>query len=456
MRGKRPTSITMKSMKVNPLEGKILPGMIRFSLPIMAVNLLSMLFSVADTAVIGRFGHRNAVSAIGASSAVIMLLVGALTALSVGVTTVVGNLYGKENKEAVNRTVNALLPTAFILGACLTLLVEIAAVPILQLIHCPSEIFDDALLYFRIYFAGVPFSLGYCFLSYSVQASGDSFHPLLIEMMAAALNIILNLLFVIVFDWNIFGVAVATVISQICSCLGIVIYMANKKDELHLSLKKQKAFTGLSDVFRMGIPSSLESIIMALTGVVISSFLNQFSPDVIAGNTIAQSIEGIITVSFVGFSAASVVFISQNYGAQNKKRILKSFYITMSVSFVLAELIGICVYLMRNDILRLFTTEHAIMETAGLRLFYMCVFFGFCATMNALGGCIRGLNDAKSPLVISILCSVVFRLTWLFTLALPRKDLSLAYVCFPICWILATLLCTLVFVFRYRRIHTDP
>lgn len=444
-----------KTATIDPVRGKILPSMIKFSLPIMAVNLLSMLFSVADTAVIGRFGHENAVSAIGASSAVVMLLVGSLTALSVGVTTMIGNLYGKEDKEGISKAVNSLLLTALILGVCLTLVVEVAAVPILELVNCPPEVLDDALLYFRIYFAGVPLTLVYCFLSYAVQASGDSFHPLLIEMAAAILNVLLNLLFVIVFDWNILGVAVATVASQLLSCVVIIAYMRGKTDELHIDLKKQKAFTGMSDVFRIGIPSSIESIVMALTGVVISSFLNSFNPNVIAGNTISQSIEGIITVSFVGFSAASVVFIAQNRGAGNRERILQSFLITMGVSFVLAEMIGIAVYLLRGQVMLLFTTVPEIMEVAGIRMLYMCVFFGFCATMNSVGGCLRGMDDTKSSLIISIICSVVFRLTWLITLALPRKDMSLAYVCFPICWIMATALGVVVFIYRYRRMKAN-
>ena len=218
-----------------------------------------------------------------------------------------------------------------------------------------------------------------------------------------------------------------------------------------IDLSKQKAFSGKSsEIFRMGIPAALESIVMSLTGVVISSFLNTFSPDVIAGNTISQSVEGIITVSFTGLSAASVVFISQNRGAENKDRIRQSFLISNLAAFVLAELIGISVYLFRNPILSLFTTVPEIMETAGLRMFYMCCFFGFCAAMNSIGGCLRGMNDTKSPLIISVLCSVVFRLTWLFALALPAKSLRLAYVCFPICWILASVLGTAVFFIRYR------
>lgn len=442
----------MKKTKVNPLSDNLFFGMIRFSLPIVSICLLTMLFSSADMAVIGRFGHKNAVSAIGATSTIISMLIGSLTALSIGVTVSLGSLYGKEDKREINNYVNTMPLTAFMLGLLLTIFAEVFAPQILHLVNCQELLWTDAIIYFRIYFLAVPFTVTYCFLSAVLQAGGDSVRPLLFEILSFVINIILNLFFVICLDLNVMGVALATLISQAICCLSCIIYLCLQDNELALRLNKQRLFINTRSLWRIGIPASLESTAMNLTGIVISAFMNKFPPDVIAGNAIAQSIEGLIVVSFVGFSNASVVFISQNVGAGQMERVKKSFLISLATVFILGESMGIIIYLLSDYILLIFTSSPSIMEVAGIRLFFMCNTFGLCGTMNTISGCIRGLGDSSKPLAISLLCSVGFRLTWLFFLAIPRQSLPLTYLCFPICWGMITVLGTVVFIIDYCKL----
>ena len=443
---------SMKTRKpVNPLEGNLFTNMIRFVLPVMGVSLLTTLFSVADTAVIGRFGHAGAVSAIGATAAVSSLISGSLTAMSAGVTALAGNLFGAKEKEKIHDLLHVIPLTLGLLSALLACITLLGTDQIFAWINCPSEIFSDAKLYFTIDFLSLPFTAVYVFLSSIVQASGDTWHPLVFELSAAAANVAGNLVFVILFDLNILGVAAATYLSRLLACILILHFLMHRTGDLKLSVKEMKLFKGTKELWKMGIPSSLDYIAMSMTSVVISAFMNTFSPDVIAGNTIGQSLESMVVICFTGFSGAGAVFVSQNNGAGNRKRVMESFLLSMSAAFLLAEGAGILVYLFRRPLLMIFTSSEAIMESASLRLFWMCLFFGLCGTMNVIGGCIRGLKDAKSPVYLSIVCSVFFRLSWLYFIAIPKNSPALAYACFPAAWAMFTLAGIVVFMRDYGK-----
>lgn len=437
-----------KTLQIDPLKGSIMRGMLIFAFPISISALLTMLFSCADTVVIGQFGHENAISAIGVSASVLNFLVGGLTALASGVTVIAGKYYGQNRHDLIRKLLHSLPMTALTLGAALSGLAIGLSGVILRLLNCPSEIMSDALIYFRIYFLGVPLTVLSTFLSAMLQAKGNSYVPFFFQIAAAAVNIALNLLFVIVFDWNVAGVAIATVLSQILLAVAMMIYMTAQKDELKLYLENLTLFHHTKKVFAIGIPSSLEGVVLNLSGVIIASVINRFDTNVIAGNTIATTMEGLMVITFTGFASASTVYISQNYGAGNLERVKQTYRLTMLTVFVSAEFVGGLLYAFSRKLLLLFTSDSAVIENARIRMLYMCLFFGFCGIMNVISGCERGLGDSKMPLVISIVCSVAFRLTWIFTYAAWRGTIEAIYVSYPICWGL----CSILNIFALRRL----
>lgn len=441
----------MPDKNINPLEGSILKGMLLFALPISISALLTMLFSCADTIVIGRFGHENAISAVGVSSSVLNLLVSGLTALAGGVTVTAGKYYGQGNDKKIRALLHTLPFTAFVLGTALSLCAICFSNRILTLLNCPAEIFHDAILYFRIYFLGVPLTAISCFLSSMLQARGNSYVPFFFQILASGINILLNLLFVIVFDWNVAGVAIATVLSQLWLAAAITIYMTKLSDELKLNLRELTVFQDTAHVLSIGIPSSLEGIVLNLSGTIISAVINRFDTAVIAGNTVAATIEGLMVLTFTGFANASAVYVSQNYGAGKTDRVWRTYRLTLATVFLLSELAGILTYLFSARLSALFTQDPAIIQSAQTRMFYMCLFFGLCGTMNVIGGCQRGLDDARTPLYIAVICSVVFRLTWIFTYAAWSGTIEAIYMSYPICWGLCTALNILAFRRLFRR-----
>ena len=440
-----------RRLEVDPLHGPILKNMLLFGLPIVGSSILHVLFSAADTAVIGNFGHEGAISAIGVCMPVCHLLIAGLGALSGGVTIVFGRMYGRRETDKVSDLVQALPLTAFTLGAALAIVACVLSTPILRLVNCPESLFAEARVYFCIYFAAVPFSMTQYFLASVLQSRGNSFIPFVFQMSAAVVNIFINLIFVIVFDWNIAGVASATLFSQMLSSTAMVVFYTRQRDEIRLHLNRMRVFTGLGEVFRVGIPSSLEGMIINISGVVISAAINRFDPVVIAGNTLSGTLEGFMSISFVAFSSSGVVFISQNYGHRDLPRVRRIFRTTLAGVLIAGEVIGFLVYLASPYVLKIFSPDAGIIAYARVRLFYMCMFYGLCGTLNAISGCVRGLGNTKLPLAISVISSFFFRITWIYTYAAWKGTIEAIYMAYPICWAINTVLNVAAFYYVFKQ-----
>ena len=214
---------------VDPLKGPILINMIWYSLPVLASNILQMLFSTVDTMVIGRFGEGTAISSIGAVSSAISFLMNGLLSLSGGVTVVLGNLYGKKDEDGIRRIHQSIPLTSLLLGAILGAVAWFFTMPILKAVHCPQELMDGAAAYFRLYFLSAPFAVTNLCISSSMQAKGESLIPVVFSLATAVINTVLDLLFVGVFGWDIFGVGLATVISQLIGTAAGLIYLSESQ-----------------------------------------------------------------------------------------------------------------------------------------------------------------------------------------------------------------------------------
>lgn len=432
-------------IQVDPLRGSIVKGMTLFALPIMATSFLQMLFSSFDTMVIGKFGSDTAMAAVGACTSIIMLIVSCATALNTGISITVGTCYGTGKLEEIRAILQSLPLSGFCIGLFVTIPVMFFSEPLLRLVRCPENLLMQSGCYFRIYFLSVPFMMVFSFLSAVLQARGQSLQPFIIQIFCSAVNLGLNLLFVIVFHWDIAGVAIATVISQFLSAALILLYFVFIEKEVPLCLCGLTFFKNLGHVLRLGIPTALEGMIMNLSGVVVQAAINGFPEHIISGNAVATSIEGLTCVAFVGFASGSVVFISQNYGRGDLERVRKVYRTTMLLVFTLGEAIGILVYLLAPQLLSLYTDSAQIAEIARLRMLFMCLSQGLCGTMNCISGCIQGLGDTKTPLIISLATSCGFRILWVCTVAQWIGSISAIYVSYPICWGLTTLLSIIAF-----------
>ncbi len=438
-----------RNMAVDPLHGNVVMGMLLFALPIMGTVFLQMLFTSVDTMVVGRYGSDNAMAAVGACSAIISLIVSAVSGLGTGISILAGQRTGRGDREGVSKLLHSIPLTALCIGGAAAAAVIPGASFLLERMHCPQSLLPRAAQYFGIYLLSLPFMVCFQFLSAVSNAEGNSFLPFVIEAACGLLNLGLNLLFVIAFRWDVAGVAVATVLSQVCGASAVFCYFAFFQKRVQI--RRLRLFTGFGEVFRIGLPSSLESVVMNLSGVVMQSAINGFPESVISGNAVASSIEGLICVSFVGFSSAATVFISQNYAAGDIVRTRKiQRGVTLCV-LALGELLGLALYAAADLLTALYTADPMIAQAARVRMAFMCLPYGLLAAMNVSGGCVLGLGDTKIPLAISVACSCLFRIVWIYAYAIPRGTVEAIYISYPICWLLATLLYVVAFFGLLRK-----
>lgn len=434
-----------RQLRVDPLHGSILKNMTLFALPIMGTAFLQVLFNSVDTMVIGRYGTENAMASVGSSASVIGMIVTAFTGLGTGVSILVGAQSGKGDQDGTSELLHSLPLTGFYIGLLVAILANVLAKPILYAIHCPDNLLSDALLYFRIYFWSAPFMMIFTLLASVLQARGASFQPFVIQVSCSGMNLILNLVFVIVFHWNVAGVAIATVISQMASAAAILFYFARIEKEVSLSFQKLRAFHGFGEVLRIGVPSSLTSVLMNLSGVIMQTAINGFPDYVISGNTVSSSIEGLMSIAFVGFSSGSMVFVAQNYASANLQRTRKVQICATLTALIQGEIVGFLIYTFAGFFIGLYTDSAQIAEYAKLRMFYMCLPYGFCGTMNVMSGCVRGLGNTKIPMGIAFISSCLFRIVWICTYARWKGTVDAIYVSYPMCWVLATILYWIAF-----------
>lgn len=443
--------MSMGNQKIDPLHGSLLKNMLLFSLPVVGTAFLQVLFGSVDTMVIGRFGSENAMASVGAGASLINLIIGACMSLGTGVSILAGQKIGQGDEKSLSQLLHSLLLSALLLGALVAMPVIFLAEALLRSQHCPEGLLGNAVLYFRIYFLSMPFMMAFTFFSAVMHARGDSFRPFLIEVGCGALNLVLNLIFVVVCGWNVAGVAVATVLSQLLSAGAVTICFLREQGTFRLDFQKLTLFRGFGPVFRIGWPAALDSVVMSLSGVVIQSVVNRFPDDMISGNTVAASVEGLMCVAFIGFSSASVVFVSQCAGAGDWKRVRRVQRVATWMALALGEIIGVAVYAASWPLTGLYSDVDAIRQAAQVRMLFMCLPYGLCGTMNVLTGCIRGLGDTRVPLVISVFCSCVFRIAWIYLWAVPKGTMQAVYVSYPMCWALATGLYVIAFSVLLRK-----
>ena len=328
----------MQSKTSDMCEGPLVSKIILYTIPIILTGVLQLLFNAADLVVVGRCCGDISVGAVGATGALINLMVNLFIGLSVGAGVTVAHGIGSGRAEDVHRTVHTAIPAAFISGAFLTVVGVLFSEKFLEMMDTPSNVLPLSAAYMKIYFCGTIPSMLYNFGSAILRAAGDTKSPLYYLTAAGVLNVILNLLFVMAFHMDVSGVALATSLSQTLSAVLIVRELMRRDDACRLELKKMKIYgRQLKRIIQIGFPAGLQSSIFAISNVIIQSSINAFGNllghAVLSGNSAAQNIEGFVYTSMNSYSQTSLNFTGQNFGAGKLDRIKKIMWICLIAVF---------------------------------------------------------------------------------------------------------------------------
>lgn len=426
-----------KKYELDMCHGPLLGKILIFAFPLMLSGILQLLFNAADMIVVGHANGPTSLAAVGATSSLINLLINLFMGLSVGANVLVAHFFAAGQEKDCKETVHTAILVSMISGIFLALVGFILARPLLTLMGTPDDVLPKSVLYMRVYFLGMPVMLLYNFGSAILRAIGDTKRPLLFLSISGILNIFLNLFFVLVFNMDVAGVALATVLSQALSAF-LIVRCLIKTDGYckliisDLSIKKDK----LLKMVRIGLPAGLQGSIFSISNVLIQSSVNSFGSVAMAGNTACSNLEGFVYNSMNAIYQTALTFTSQNLGGKQYKRIKKVILLNVIIVTLVGTIMGFFVILFGEPLLGLYTSEQEAIQYGLIRMKIIFSTYFMCGIMDVLVGCLRGLGRSILPMIVSLLGACGLRVLWILTVFKAYPALETIYVSYPISWTL--------------------
>lgn len=420
-------------------NGPLFRKIIIFSLPIMAMNILQLLFNAADLVVVGRFSGKEALAAVGATGSLINLIVNLFMGLSVGTSVVVAQNYGAKNIEETNKSVHTSIVVSFIAGIIVMALGLLLCKPLLMMVGTPSDIIDLSSVYMKIYFLGIPASMIYNFGAAILRAVGDSRRPMYYLFISGVVNIFLNLYFVLVQHMSVDGVAWATTITQYLSMfLTLGCLIRNKEEAIRLYIGKLRIDRRkLLRIIKIGLPAGLQSLLFSISNVLIQSAVNSFSSSLVAANSAASNIEGFVATPMTAYYNAAITFTGQNMGAKKYDRIDKIAKICTILVFATWFIAGGLTILFSKPLLSIFTKDSEIIRLGIIRINIMMIAYFTCGIMNVYPGLTRGMGFSILPMLCTLIGACLMRIVWLVTVFAWFPTINTLYTCYPVTWAIA-------------------
>lgn len=445
-----------KKYEMDMCSGPILGKILIFTLPLMCSSILQLLFNAADIVVVGRFAGDDSLAAVGSTSALINLLTNLFVGLSVGASVVAARYYGAKQGRELSRTVHTAMSLSVASGLILTILGISAARVLLELMSTPDGVIEKASLYLRIYFLGMTSTMIYNFGSALLRAVGDTRRPLYYLFTAGVVNVLLNLLFVIKFNMDVAGVALATAISQTISAVLTVRCLMRESGDIRLILKELKIDPAkLTMILRVGLPAGFQGVVFSLSNVVIQSSVNIFGKTVVAGNSAAANIEGFVYVAMNSFYQATISFVSQNFGAGEYKRINPIVLRGELCVFVTGLLLGNLAVFFGEQLLGIYSDSPDVIAAGMVRMKYICTVYFLCGMMDVMVGALRGIGYSVMPMIVSLIGACALRILWVKTVfEIPEyHTIETVYFSYPVTWLITFAAHVICFIVARRKIR---
>lgn len=425
----------------NLTEGVVWKKLLLFFLPIAAGTCIQQLYNTVDGLIVGRFVGTVALAAVGGSSAqIINLLIGFFVAITAGASVVIAQVYGANRTRDVKLAAGNAFAVFALLGLLLMAFGLIATPAMLRLLQTPSETIADASLYLRIYFLGVPFILVLNMESNMLRSVGDSFSPFLYMVAGCVTNILLDVLFVVVFGWGITGVAVATVVSQVLN-MGLLTWkLLTTKESYRMSFRELRLKgVYLRNMLRLGIPAGLQSSMYAVSNMIIQVGVNSLGTVVVASWAMTGKTDGIFWAVSNSLGAAITSFVGQNLGAGKHDRVKLCVRQGMILSAVITVCLSGLIMLTGRPLLFVLTKDQAVRDTTWLMMIYFVPWYFTWVVIEVLSAVLRGSGDAVRPVIITGLGICLLRAIWIATLFTQIHTLFVLCLCYPVSWVLTSL-----------------
>ena len=418
------------------LNGSLWDKILFFAIPIALTAILEQLFNASDIAVVGNFTgdlKNIAMAAVGANSPIIGLVLNFFIGFSLGANVVIAKAFGENNKDAISKTVHTSIILSLICGIIIGIIGEIFSPSILRILKVPDDVFPYALSYLRIYFVGLPVILLYNFEAAIFRSIGRSKVPLVVLAISGMINIILNLIFVIVFKMNVDGVALATVISNVISSVILFVMLLKTNDCIRVELKKLRIYkSSLLEVFKIGFPSGAQGALFAISNIVIQTAINSLGADVMAGSSAAYNVEIFAYYIFNSFSQACTTFTSQNNGAKKYKRCKKIYGLCLLEDLIATISAIVLILLVGKPLLSIFNNNKEIIDIGYRRLVIVFSAYLFSMTYEVTAGYLRGFGKSLVPAILTAIGICGVRISWIMFIFPSYKSFNSILISYPI------------------------
>lgn len=442
----------MVSKEIDLLHGNLLKKIILFAIPVMLSGILQLLFNACDLIVVGKFSGDNSLAAVGSTGALTSLIINLFIGFSVGSNVAVARAIGRKNKERVHDVVHTSILFSLIVGIFLTIFGVLTARFWLEKMDTNAEVLDKATIYLRIYFAGMIFNMLYNFGASIVRATGETKKPLYFLIIAGIINVILNLIFVIIFNMDVAGVALATIISQMISAILILVYLSKLEGVVHFNIKDLKIDkSSLYEIVLIGLPAGIQSSLFAISNVTIQTAVNSFeSTAIVAGNSASNNIGGFIYTAMNAFYQACITFTSQNLGARKIKNCRKVLLHCLLCVTVTGLVVGGVAVLFGKPLLNMYANGKEAIRYGLIRLSIVGISYFLCGIGDVLVGGLRGLGYSIVPMVSSIIGVCGIRLLWVYTIFKHNHTLQTLYFSYPISWGVTAIVHLICYILIYK------
>ena len=435
-------------------NGPLLSTILVFALPIMAMNILQLMFNAADMMVVGRFASSEALAAVGATGYLINLIVNLFMGLSVGTSVVLAQDYGAGKSHAVRSTVHTSIAISMIGWVIVMILGLALCEPLLNMMGTPDDIIHLSVLYMRIYFLGVPASMVYNFGAAILRATGNSHTPMFILVLTGIINVLLNVFFVIALHMSVDGVALATVISQYLALVLIMTSLIRNESAICFRFKQLRVDgKKLKDIVRIGLPAGLQALLFSLSNVLIQSAVNSFGSVMVAASSAADNVEGFLDTTLNAYYNATVIITGQNMGAKKYDRIDSIARVCTVLIFATWIILGGAILIFGKTLLGFYTPNPEVVELGMLRLkLLMGVYFANGA-MTVFPGLTRGMGYSILPMLCTLGGVCIMRVVWLVTVFAWYPTMMVLFACYPVTWAFTGLGQVLIFFYVRRQVH---
>lgn len=443
----------MKSNKyeIDMCNGSIMDKLVSFALPLMLSGILQLMFNAVDIIVVGRFSGSEALAAVGSTTALINVFTNLFIGISLGANVLAARFFAAGRKEEMSETVHTSITLALISGILMAFVGLVFSKGALELMGTPEDVIGLSTLYMRIYFMGMPFFMLYNYGAAILRAVGDTKRPLYFLIIAGVINAGLNMVLVIVFGLGVAGVGIATVFSQMVSCVLVLTCLCRTEGSYKLSFSKlsMKGYY-LKQIFQVGIPAGIQSTVINFSNALLQSSVNSFGSTAMAGYTAANNILGFLYVSINSVTQACMSFTSQNFGVGKYKRMDRVLIDCMILSVGAALVLGCGAYFFGAEILQIYTEEADVIQCGVEILSITTVPYFLCGIMDLFPGALRGMGYSAVPMVLSIIGTVGMRVLWIFAFFLQHRSLYFLFISYPASWI-ATIVMQVVCYYFVRK-----